>query len=191
MSQRSPKEIQAELDLIARYKQKGDLTILGKLYKGYMPLVYGVCLKYLKDKDDSQDAVMQIFESLVQKLKTHEVNNFKSWLYILTKNHCLMHLRSQKTKMQKINADINDPVMENSLMMHHDDGVGVEDDLVKLESCIEELQNEQKICVQLFYLEKRSYKEIVETTDFELKKVKSYIQNGKRNLKMCIQRKSE
>jgi len=191
MPQRSPEEIQAELRLIDSYKDTGDLSILGDLYKGYMPLVYGVCLKYFKDKDESEDAVMQIFETLVIKLKTHEVNNFKSWLYVLTKNHCLMYLRSQKGKLQKINADINDPIMENSLMVHHTDGVSVEDNLVKLESCIEELQKEQKICVQLFYLEKRSYKEITETTDFELKKVKSYIQNGKRNLKTCIERKSE
>lgn len=191
MPQRSPEEIQAELHLIARYKETSDLSILGDLYKNYMTLVYGVCLKYFKNKDESEDGVMQIFEALVEKLKTHEVNNFKSWLYVLTKNHCLMHLRSQKTKLQKINADINDPIMENSLMMHHTDGVSVEDSLVKLESCIEELQNEQKICVQLFYLEKRSYKEITETTDFDLKKVKSHIQNGKRNLKTCIERKSE
>ena len=183
MSSRPQKEIEEEL------KQTGDLELAGKLYRDYMHLVYGLCLKYLRNRDDSQDAVMQIFEKITESLKTHEVKNFKSWLYVVSKNHCLMELRSRKNKMRSQVKNIDDVAVENVLLMHHDnDSPVLEEDLSKLEWCIEQLQNEQKTCIQLFYLEKRSYKEIVEVTTFELKKVKSYVQNGKRNLKICMEK---
>ncbi len=189
MSSRPQKEIEEELKLIDRYKQTGDLELAGKLYRDYMHLVYGLCLKYLRNRDDSQDAVMQIFEKITESLKTHEVKNFKSWLYVVSKNHCLMELRSRKNKMRSQVKNIDDVAVENVLLMHHDnDSPVLEEDLSKLEWCIEQLQNEQKTCIQLFYLEKRSYKEIVEVTTFELKKVKSNVQNGKRNLKICMEK---
>lgn len=181
-----------ERHLIHQYKQNGDLTLLGQLYKPYMHLVYGVCLKYFKNKDDSQDAVMQIFEQLVDRVRKHEINNFKSWLYVLTKNHCLMQLRSTQYKKQREIQEMDGGVMENTYYLHHEDEeFELESDLKKLRTCIEELQSEQKECVELFYLQKMSYKQIESQTAYELKKVKSYIQNGKRNLKNCIQNKIE
>jgi len=177
-------EIALEHDKIALYKKNGDLNILGDLYRPYMHLVYGVCLKYLKKREDSQDAVMQIFEKLVDSVAKHDIKNFKSWLYVMTKNHCLMHLRSLKKKNEKS----NDQFMENELIMHHNDEAIDEENIEKLEKCIATLQKEQKICVEMFYLNSKSYKEIVEVTSFDLKKVKSYIQNGKRNLKICMEK---
>lgn len=187
MSPQEPDHIKEEQDLIAKYQQSGDLEILGKLYKNYMHLVYGVCLKYLKNREESQDAVMQIFEKIVVSLKKSEVDNFKSWLYVVTKNFCLMKLRSNRHKQELKQQDISETYVENTVMLHHiDDGDGMESDLSKLELCIEQLKIEQKTCVQLFYLEKKTYVEIVNTTNYDLKKVKSYIQNGKRNLKTCM-----
>ncbi|TRX53713.1 sigma-70 family RNA polymerase sigma factor [Fulvivirga sp. M361] len=189
MKPRSQEEINEELALIDRYKSTGDMVIAGMLYKKYMHLVYGLCLKYLKHKEDSQDAVMQLFEKVAESLKTHEVSNFKSWLYVVSKNFCLMQLRSKQNKIHTQTKDIDRVDMENGMMLHHEDETSVlEDDLSKLELCIEQLQNEQKTCVELFYLQKKSYKEIVENTSFELKKVKSHVQNGKRNLKICMEK---
>ena len=189
MKPRSQEEINEELALIDRYKSTGDMVIAGMLYKKYMHLVYGLCLKYLKHKEDSQDAVMQLFEKVAESLKTHEVSNFKSWLYVVSKNFCLMQLRSKQHKIHRQTKDIYRVDMENGMMLHHEDEASVlEDDLSKLELCIEQLQNEQKTCVELFYLQKKSYKEIVENTSFELKKVKSHVQNGKRNLKICMEK---
>ena len=189
MISRPREETDAELKLIDRYKITGDPELVGQLYRGYMHLVYGLCLKYLKNRQDSQDAVMQIFENITESLKTHEVRNFKSWLYVISKNHCLMALRSKQHKIQTRSQDITAASVENTMILHHNDDTSVlEEDLGKLEMCIEELQNEQKTCIQLFYLEKRSYKEIVEATAFDLKKVKSYLQNGKRNLKNCMEK---
>jgi len=173
--------------LVKAYQESGDLGYLGELYNRYMHLVYGVCLKYLKDREASQDATMQLFEKLVDGLKKHQVENFKSWLHVMAKNHCLMYLRSQKNK---ISQEYDDALMENDYALHHDDGYSgqLEEDLTKLENCIEVLQSEQKSCVSLFYLQKKSYKEIATITKHELKKVKSHIQNGKRNLKACMEK---
>ncbi len=185
-------DIQEEKQLIERFRESQDLDLLGKLYQPYMHLVYGVCLKYLRDSDLAQDAVMAIFEELVVKLSKHEVENFKSWLYVLSKNHCLMELRKQKRKRTD-NFDYSDlELMENGQVLHHEDDYTVqEDNLERLTTCIAQLKKEQKRCVELFYLDKKSYQEITDSTSYELKKVKSYIQNAKRNLKQCMEQGGE
>lgn len=171
--------------LIKQYRNGGNLQVLGELYKPYMSLVYGICLKYLKGREESRDAVMQIFEKLVDALRKHEVRNFKSWLYSLARNYCLMQLRAEKGRHFE---DISLVVMESESITHQDDGLGHELKLGRLERCIEELGPEQKQCVQLFYLKQKCYKEIQDVTGFDGNKVKSYIQNGKRNLKICMER---
>jgi RNA polymerase sigma-70 factor (ECF subfamily) len=155
-----------------------------------MHLVYGVSLKYLEDREEAKDAVMQIFEKLVRDLPEQEVRNFKSWLYVLTKNHCLMQIRSQKSaagRMEKYK--IEQEFMESEPVLHPIDKEepSVEDALKK---CIGQLKNEQKQCIELFYYEKLCYQEIAEKLHMNEKKVKSFLQNGKRNLKICLERKN-
>ena len=162
----------------------GDMESLGLLFSRYMHLVYGLCLKYLKSREESQDAVMSIFESILHKLKNQEVTYFKSWLYIVTKNHCLMALRKEKAS-----NIYNGAFMENELSMHQNDEKDIDDDLDALEDCIEQLKVKQKECVSLFYLKQKSYDEITQETAHSLKEVKSHIQNGKRNLKICLESK--
>jgi len=173
----------SDQDLILRYKESGELAVVGELYNRYMSLVYGVCLKYLKDREESRDAVMQIFEKLVSTLREHDVTHFKSWLYASSRNHCLMQLRARKGKNFE---EINDSFMETRVDMHLEDGSEMESNLSKLENCIDQLVAEQKSCIQLFYIQQKCYKEIVTLTGFDDNKVKSYIQNGKRNLKICM-----
>ncbi len=164
------------------------MKVLGRLYERYIDLVYGVALKYLKDREGAQDATMQIFEQLIDKIIKHEIENFKSWLHVLTRNHCLMYLRSRKNKNFAYSVDIEAVNMENEQLLHHsDDEPVLEGQITKLEYCIEQLKEEQKQCVELFYLQQKSYKEIEDRTQLPLKKVKSHIQNGKRNLKICIE----
>ncbi|WP_354300783.1 sigma-70 family RNA polymerase sigma factor [Pedobacter sp. UYP1] len=173
--------------LLLRYKSTGSLDALGMLYKRYMHLVYGVCLNYFKEEEASKDAVMQIFEELVLKLKIHEVQNFKSWLHVLTRNHCLMALR----KLAKNNTvSIDDTFVENTDFVHLDIDDTKETQLTVMEKCMETLTEEQRKSVDLFYLQEKCYKEVAEITGYEMVKVKSYIQNGKRNLKICIEKNS-
>ncbi|MGC3945847.1 MAG: sigma-70 family RNA polymerase sigma factor [Chryseolinea sp.] len=171
-------------ELLELYKSGGGLDVLGLLYGRYTSMVYGVCLKYLKDREESKDAVMQIFEKLVTTARTHEVGHFKSWLYVTARNHCLMQLRSRKGKYFE---EISPGIMENEPSPHPDEGPEMEANLSKLENCIQKLVPEQQQCVSLFYLEQKCYKDIVSLTGYDDNKVKSYIQNGKRNLKICME----
>jgi len=175
-------------ELLLLYKSKGSLDILGELYSRYMHLVYGVALKYLGDRDEAKDMVMQIFEKLIIDLPGHEVRNFKSWLYVLTKNHCLMQLRSQKSADRKMEGyKTEQEFMESEQDLHPLDK---EDHSIEeaLKDCIEQLRSEQKQCIELFYYKKLCYQEIAERLGMNEKKVKSFLQNGKRNLKICLER---
>ncbi|MBO9731870.1 MAG: sigma-70 family RNA polymerase sigma factor [Chitinophaga sp.] len=176
-----------DADLIREYKTTGKLDFLAALYQRYMNLVYGVCLKYF-DEEASKDAVMQIFEELIGKLKQHEVQNFKSWLHVLTRNHCLMKLRAMKNKESRQVSIDDHPVVENEEIGHHENGMTLEDNLRSMEKCLETLPEEQKRSVDLFYLQEKSYREVSVITGYDMNKVKSYIQNGKRNLKICMEK---
>lgn len=176
----------SDAELVALYHRDGDVQMLGTLYQRYMELIYGVCLKYLKDADESKDAVMRIYEELVEKLRKHEVEHFKSWLYTLARNHCLMQLRRQKGKNS---VEITEPVMQNSDLWHQEDALQKEEQLSTMEVCMQQLITEQKRCIELFYLQGKCYNEICEETGYDWNKVRSYIQNARRNLKLCMDSK--
>lgn len=172
-------------ELIAAYKQSNDPAFVSMLYQRYMELVFGVCLKYFKEAERSKDAVMDIYEELCKKLKHHEVDNFKGWLHVLARNYCLMQLRSPKNmKTTEFNADF----MQSSQVTHLENGVlEKEENFKKLAGCMEQLTNEQKQSIELFFLQKKCYNEIAAITGLEWNKVRSHIQNGKRNLKICME----
>jgi RNA polymerase sigma-70 factor (ECF subfamily) len=177
-------------ELLMKFSSTGDLDVLGELYTRYMHLVYGVCLKYLKDRAESQDAVMQIFEKLITEIPKQKIENFRSWLHVVTKNYCLMQLRSQKTKDERLAEWINDPAvfMENSQVLHPIDEDQPEMGKA-LSECIERLKDEQRECIRMFYYENRCYSEISVKLGIDEKKVKSHLQNAKRNLKLCLEEK--
>lgn len=176
-----------EKELLLEYKATGNLDVLGKLYAPYMSLLYGVCFKYLQDSDQSQDTVMQVFEELIVKLRTHTVENFKSWLHVYTKNHCLMQLRKEK---RSVHLDIEDNLLESEQRLNTSEELRWEErDFEKLDECMQSLNKEQEECVRLFYLEQMCYKDIADRMGYDLNKVKSAIQNGKRNLKICMESK--
>lgn len=172
-------------ELVNEFRITGNMETLAVLYQRYMDLLYGVCLKYLKQPESSRDAVMHIFEELVEKLRKHEVDNFKSWVYTLAKNHCLMQLRTPKNlKTTEFKVEI----MQSEEDVHLNGALQREENLEKMERCLQTLSAEQKITVELFYLQNKCYKEIAEITGLEWNKVRSYIQNGRRNLKICMEK---
>ena len=172
--------------LVQQYRKEGNIDILGELYNRYMELVYGVCLKYMKEPEDAKDCVINIFEELIIKLKKYEVDNFKGWLYQLAKNHCLMKLRGKKNQPYLIDADIMH-LQEN---IHLDGVMEKETQLNTMEYCIEQLPHEQKQAIELFYLKEKCYKEIADSTHTDINKVRSFIQNGRRNLKICMEKQA-
>lgn len=178
-----------DLELITRYKSDGNNSIVGVLFERYTHLVFGVCMKYLKDEDEAQDAVMQVFEKLLSDLKKHSVDNFKGWLYMVTKNHCLMHLRGAKSLMERQKEIKKDAAvfMESWNNEHLDSANNKEITLTKLEDCIGKLNEKQRISVDLFFIKEKCYQEVADETGFTMNDVKSFIQNGKRNLKICME----
>ncbi len=173
--------------LLKRYQETADMAALGELYEGHAEMVYFVCYKYLQDSEDSKDAVMQIFEDLTIKLNKQEIRQFATWLYVLARNHCLMKLRAAK-KMHLVPLD---NFVEFPADLHPEAPEEKERQLTALEHCMEKLPEQQKQSIALFFLKEKSYKEVAEGTGYSLNDVKSYIQNGKRNLKICIERKRD
>jgi RNA polymerase sigma factor (sigma-70 family) len=170
--------------LIAAYRSSGDINILAEVYQRYMDLAYGVCFKYLKEQEAAKDAVMDVFEELIAKLLKHDVSNFRSWLFTVVRNHCLMKLRSNKQKT----VAPDDDHMQFSQEMHPEDSGETEWQFDQLTKCIETLSPDQRTNIELFYLKEKCYKEIASVTGMEWNKVRSLIQNGRRNLKICMDR---
>ncbi|OQX72343.1 MAG: hypothetical protein B6D61_13925 [Bacteroidetes bacterium 4484_249] len=144
-------------ELLIAYKKSNDNKLFGELFERYTHLVFGVCMKYLKNEDNSKDAVMQIFEKLIEDLKTQDILNFKS-------------------------------VMESADVMHQYEKEGLNEKIPELNKAIKFLNEEQRNCIELLYLQNKSYKEVSQITGYSMKKVKSYIQNGKRNLKNYLEK---
>ncbi len=180
-------------ELIAEYKNTRNNVLVGLLYKRYSHLVLGLSLKYLKDEDEAKDAVMQIFEKLLSDLLKHNIDYFKSWLYTMSKNHCLMIIRTRQSRLKKeIDMQIHaDSFMETDADLHHNKTEEKEKQYALLEEAINGLNDGQKKCIELFYLKEKSYNEIVEITGYTMNEVKSFIQNGKRNLKIKLEKNSE
>ena len=178
-----PKTTPGDKELVELYRNSGDMTVLGELYQRYMDLVYGVCLKYYKDTEQAKDSVMQIFEELVQKLKKHEVDNFRGWLHQLAKNHCLMQLRTPRNLKT---VEFKPELVQNEENVHLNGVLEKEENFKKLEYCMGTLIPEQQAVIKLFYLEGKCYNEIVELTGQDWNQVRSFIQNGRRNLKNCM-----
>lgn len=174
-----------DTELVKHYKMSGDKIYVGELYKRYTHLVLGMCINYFKDKDVAKDVVLQIFEKLFDELKKREVENFKAWLTFVVRNHCISELR----KMQaQLNRDVEYQYQVKVQAIEDDKEMKAEEEqkLEALEKALDCLNPFQKKCIELFYLKNMTYTQIVEMTGYSVNEVKSYIQNGKRNLKMII-----
>jgi RNA polymerase sigma factor (sigma-70 family) len=159
-----------------------DPNALEILFERYLHLLFLVSLKYLKDEDDSKDAVMEVFEKVIDELKVGKIRNFHDWLYTVTKNHCLMIIRKQK---RNITVDI-EAIEDKMNFMEFAQSNDLPDSEARaqaIERAMQTLNAGQRRCLQLFYFENKSYKEIADLTGFSIKQVKSHIQNGKRNVK--------
>jgi RNA polymerase sigma-70 factor (ECF subfamily) len=179
----------SDIELIQLYKLNADVVIIGLLYKRHLAMALGVANKYLQPEDEAKDAVMNVFEQLLHTINNHKIENFKSWLYSVVKNFCLMKLRKEKnlTIIREEEGKNIFSFMEKEQLLHQEEEKLKESNLSTLEIAIASLNEEQKTCIELFYLQQKSYAEVVELTGFTLNNVKSYIQNGKRNLKLKMQ----
>lgn len=176
-----------DAQLIRAFVEDNSINDFGTLFERYTHLVFGVCMKYLQNKVEAEDAVMDIFEKLMSDLKKHEVKDFKNWLYRVSKNHCLMALRKRSVKYRaegdiakEKQLEFMEIIDEGHHLYEEDKRAGI---LISLHNALLDLKEEQRRCLEMMYKEKRTYREIVDITGYSMKEVKSYIQNGKRNLK--------
>ncbi len=170
-------------ELLHRFYQDHDNRWLGILLPRFSLLLFGVCMKYLKNEEDAKDSVQQIFLKIIDQLHKYDVSNFKSWIYMVAKNHCLMKLRDHKqsnVEWDETIQPVEEPIEARQTNMQK------EEILTALHASLKKLKPEQQICIDYFYLQKKSYVEISELTGFTLLQVKSYLQNGKRKLELLM-----
>jgi len=179
-------------ELIAAYRKKDDRKALGVLFDRYSHLVFGVCMKYLKNEEDARDATMSVYEKLMEDLKRFEVQKFSNWIHSVARNYCLMQLRSRKA-MYHVDEEEGlgwDGITESHQPSHLNFESDKEKELQLMEEGIKNLSEEQRICIELFYLKNYCYQDVAEISGFSMHEVKSYIQNGKRNLKIYMIKKN-
>jgi RNA polymerase sigma factor (sigma-70 family) len=176
--------------ILQRYRENGETELLGILLKRYSLMLFGVCMKYLKNSADAKDAVQQVFEKTITEAHKYEIPFFKSWIYSVARNHCLMVLRSNMVKNRKTEEIpeelISNDLSQQELQIMEISKMSQEKSVLE---AIKSLGEEQSLCISMFYLQKLSYQEIQEKTGFNFQQVKSHIQNGKRNLKIILEKK--
>lgn len=182
------KEYISDEDLLLQYKQSGNKDLFADLFKKHVTTVYGTCLFYLQDKDEAQDATMVLFEKLMLDIGAREINNFKAWLSFVVRNHCISLIRKNKTA-SKNRKSYYEFEMEETSYEAEEKIQSVSDDMLlqEMKNCLPRLKDKQRICVERFYLQNKSYQDIADETGYSLNEIKSHIQNGKRNLKLMIE----
>lgn len=174
-------------ELVNLYKSEESSLCIGILYERYAHLVLGVSMKYLKNEMEAEDLTMKVFEELPLKLKKHSIDFFKSWLYVVTKNECFSFLRKigKATSLEYVESydQVENNDLENKILK--------ENKILLLEKAIDQLKSDQKKCITLFYINEKSYQQICDELGLSLMKVKSSIQNGKRNIKLLLEEQNE
>lgn len=185
------KEYNSDEELLKHFKQSGNKELFAELFKKHVQNVYGTCLFYLQDKAEAQDATMQLFEKLLGEIHKQEINNFKGWLSFVVRNHCISLIRKNKSYHKNIESYYEFEYQETT---HETEekicSVSDEQMLEHMKVCLPKLKEKQRVCIELFYLENKSYQEIADKTNYTLNEIKSYIQNGKRNLKLLLEEAS-
>lgn len=182
------KEYSSDEELLKAYKQTGNKELFADLFKKHVSVVYGTCLFYLQNKAEAQDATMVLFEKLMVEIHKNEIKNFKGWLSFVVRNHCISQIRKNKAQARNIKSyydfEYQDPNAQTEEKIN-----SIDDDLMleNMKQCLPKLKENQRVCVELFYLKDKSYQEIANETTYTLNEIKSHIQNGKRNLKLLLE----
>jgi len=175
----------SDADLLALYMQTNLANYFGELYDRYIPLIYGLCLKYLQNADKAEKATMELFETVLPKISGYEIKDFKTWIYNVAKNHCSQILRKER---RHILADPEISVMEPDDVLRLLEENDLDDETTILSRCVAKLPIQQKVSISMFFKEEMSYEDIAERTGYLLKTVKSHVEIAKKNLKICIEK---
>jgi RNA polymerase sigma-70 factor (ECF subfamily) len=180
--------------LMAQYRESGNKELVGILFKRYATLIYGLCFKYLRDEAKAEDAVIDIFEILLDKLREVEVSYFKSWLYIVARNHVLLLIRKAGRQSEVSLDEMTEKNPDGFMEIADEDTLNIETDSIQIDDslvqeAIQSLKPAQQVCIDCFFIKGMSYQQTAQHTGFDIKEVKSHLQNGKRNLKIYLESK--
>ena len=182
---RGKEKPESDSDLLARFQGEEDKEALASLFNRYLELTYGLAIRYLKTEVRAEDAVMAIYIELQEKLPQHQIHNFKNWLHTFVRNHCLMQLRREK---REVTENFDPHIVQSAENWHPlDEEIPGQDREITLRACLGQLNEQQIACVQLFYYQGHSYLAIAELRQESVGQVRSNIQNGRRNLRKCIE----
>lgn len=173
-----------DADLIRSYQSESKAEFIGELYRRYSLLVFGLCYKYLRNTENAKDATSDIFELILRKLKTHDVTFFRSWIFVVSKNYLVrIHRRRKEPDAEELEI-----LPEKFMESKPDWSLHIREyESKRLRDALDNLNSDQRTCIELFYLKELPYCEVSTVTGFDLNKVKSCIQNGKRNLKVWLE----
>lgn len=175
----------SDAELLNNYLATTDNKWLGILLQRYTLMLFGVGMKYLKDEEAAKDVVQQVFLKVIKELPKYKVDYFKSWIYMIAKNHCLMQLRNKNITTTALPVHLEATgATDTELKKELEEKEG---HFTRMEKALQQLNTDQKICIELFYLHKKTYQQITAEHPYDIKQVKSHIQNGKRNLKIIME----
>ena len=180
---------QSDDELLSRYRSTKDQKWITQLFGRYVQLIYGVCLRYTPDVREAEDFTMEIYQKVSDKALTHQIKAFKSWVYVVSKHHCLEQIRKVTgRRIESFDPDFMQLRAELHPMDDMTDKLALEDKYDRMEYCLKQLNELQKKSIDLFYYQNKSYSEIAKIIEDEVSQVRSYLQNGRRNIKKCVER---
>ena len=179
----------SDKELLSKYRDTKDQKWLSQLFGRYVQLIYGVCLRYTPDVREAEDFTMEIYQKVADKALTHQIKSFKSWVYVVSKHHCLEHIRKiTGRRIESFDPNFMQMQSEFHPIDEMEDKMVMEAKFEVMEHCLKKLNDLQKLSIELFYYKNKSYVEIANLIEDEVSQVRSYLQNGRRNIKKCIER---
>ncbi|MFQ5674351.1 MAG: RNA polymerase sigma factor [bacterium] len=170
---------------IRSYLETRDVRYLGRLYEAYKKTIFWHCLKMVGNEEDAKDLASETFIRTFDRIEDFKLGApFCPWLMRIATNLCIDHLRKKnRYKFYKFDETHSAVAIQNESEPKQP--------MISGERIIEKLKKLkplQKRCFCLFYIHNLTYKQIAELTGYPLGKVRSYIQNGKRNFKLLMEK---
>jgi RNA polymerase sigma-70 factor (ECF subfamily) len=171
-------------DILQKYQVSFEAEYIGELFRRYVPLLYGIGLKYLQSADKAQDAVMQLFETITTQTPLNEIKEFKTGICTLMKNRCLQTLHENH---QEKPADSQTNTIEQHEILSIFEKEQTDEKRRMLQMQVKKLPVEQRIPIIRFFTDEMSYMDIADSTGHKLKQVKGLIGDGMQNLKTYME----
>ncbi|MEL6655687.1 MAG: sigma-70 family RNA polymerase sigma factor [Bacteroidota bacterium] len=172
-------------ELVRQFQQSGDRFLLGLLLRRYSQSILGTCHYYLRQPQDAEDAAMEVCELIVRQLqKPKEIKRFKDWVFIIARNYCFRKLKDNK-RLTELSTEWEKDFLNSDVQYELGDTLYVQEEALyaRVDAEIQQLNEQQRLCLTAFYWQGEKYKDIAARYGMTTDEVRSAIQNGRRNLR--------